>query len=89
VIGRHILITGARVTDRQSDNGALGKRRCTRRPERFVNDEAFNAKIRVTYALQRLAVPDDIARSILFLTSDNSSFVTGSALAVDGARSYH
>jgi len=54
-----------------------------------VNDEAFNAKIRVTYALQRLAVPDDIARSILFLTSDNSSFVTGSALAVDGARSYH
>ena len=34
--------------------------------------------------LGRHASPDEIARSVLFLASDDSSFVTGSTLAVDG-----
>ncbi|WP_208601183.1 MULTISPECIES: SDR family NAD(P)-dependent oxidoreductase [Nocardiaceae] len=41
------------------------------------------------YALGRLAEPIEIARSILFLTSSESSYVTGSALATDGGRSFH
>ena len=41
------------------------------------------------YALKRLADPSEIASAILFLTSDESSYVTGSALAVDGGRSFH
>lgn len=41
------------------------------------------------YALKRLAQPLEIAQSILFLTSSESSFVTGAALAVDGGRSFH
>jgi NAD(P)-dependent dehydrogenase (short-subunit alcohol dehydrogenase family) len=41
------------------------------------------------YALKRVADPLEIANSILFLTSADSSFVTGVALAVDGGRTFH
>jgi NAD(P)-dependent dehydrogenase (short-subunit alcohol dehydrogenase family) len=41
------------------------------------------------YALKRIAQPEEIARSILFLTSRESSYVTGVAFAMDGGRSFH
>jgi len=41
------------------------------------------------YALKRIAEPLEIANAILFLTSVESSFVTGAALAVDGGRTFH
>src|SRR5580698_256115 len=41
------------------------------------------------YALGRAASADELASAILFLTSDESSFVTGIALPVDGGRTYH
>jgi NAD(P)-dependent dehydrogenase (short-subunit alcohol dehydrogenase family) len=41
------------------------------------------------YALNRLANPIEIARAILFLTTSDSSYVTGAALAADGGRSFH
>jgi NAD(P)-dependent dehydrogenase (short-subunit alcohol dehydrogenase family) len=41
------------------------------------------------YALKRIAEPLEIANAILFLTSAESSFVTGAALAVDGGRTFH
>jgi NAD(P)-dependent dehydrogenase (short-subunit alcohol dehydrogenase family) len=36
------------------------------------------------HALKRMAAPEEIARSALYLASDASSFVTGAALLVDG-----
>ena len=34
--------------------------------------------------LRRMGKPEEIARAVLFLASDEASFVTGAALAVDG-----
>jgi NAD(P)-dependent dehydrogenase (short-subunit alcohol dehydrogenase family) len=36
------------------------------------------------HPIGRLGTPDDIARGILFLASDDSSFITGSELVIDG-----
>jgi NAD(P)-dependent dehydrogenase (short-subunit alcohol dehydrogenase family) len=41
------------------------------------------------YALKRAGTPEELAAAILFLTSDESSFVTGIALPVDGGRTFH
>ena len=41
------------------------------------------------YALRRLGTPAEVAQAILCLTSAASSYVTGSALAVDGGRTFH
>lgn len=50
--------------------------------------DGFQANV-VNYALKRFADPMEIARALLFLTSAESSYVTGSVLAVDGGRSFH
>ena len=41
------------------------------------------------YALRRPGEPEELAAAILFLTSYESSFVTGIALPVDGGRTFH
>ncbi len=41
------------------------------------------------YPMQRLATPEEIAHSMLYLASDASSFTTGSALLVDGGVSIY
>ncbi|MEU6443108.1 SDR family oxidoreductase [Streptomyces sp. NPDC047046] len=41
------------------------------------------------YALKRIADPNEIATALLFLTSTDASYVTGSVLGVDGGRAFH
>jgi hypothetical protein len=50
-------------------------------------DEASRATIAGFHALRRMATPREIAEAALFLASDRASFVTGSAMLVDGGNS--
>jgi len=45
---------------------------------------AVNDAVAKTIALGRVAVPDDVARVAVFLTSDLAAFMTGSTVFVDG-----
>jgi NAD(P)-dependent dehydrogenase (short-subunit alcohol dehydrogenase family) len=49
-----------------------------------VNTPEMRSFVEGLHALKRLAEPEEIAQSALFLASDASSFMTGSALIVDG-----
>jgi NAD(P)-dependent dehydrogenase (short-subunit alcohol dehydrogenase family) len=44
----------------------------------------YVARMTGTRPIARMATPDEIARAVLYLASDESSYVTGAALPVDG-----
>lgn len=48
------------------------------------DDAAFHEFVEGIHALKRMAEAEEIAKTALFLLSDNASFVTGSALLADG-----
>lgn len=48
--------------------------------------EAFTQKVLASIPMGRLAKPDEIANGILFLASDEASFMTGADLVMDGGQ---
>lgn len=50
----------------------------------FANTPELLAFVRGLYALKRMALPEEIAKSALYLASEASSFTTGAALLADG-----
>jgi NAD(P)-dependent dehydrogenase (short-subunit alcohol dehydrogenase family) len=55
---------------------------------RDMNDTAESQTfITNLHALKRVATPEELARSVLYLASDDASFVTGTASLVDGGAS--
>ena len=46
-------------------------------------------KIMDRYVIKRAGTPEEIAAAILFLTSRESSYMTGAAIAVDGGRTFY
>lgn len=49
-----------------------------------LTDAAYSERMLGRILLGRLGTPDEIAKSALFLASDDSSWITGSCLTVDG-----
>jgi NAD(P)-dependent dehydrogenase (short-subunit alcohol dehydrogenase family) len=52
--------------------------------EGLLRDPDRTAGLEGLHPLGRLGEPDDVARAVLFLASDESSWITGHALVVDG-----
>jgi NAD(P)-dependent dehydrogenase (short-subunit alcohol dehydrogenase family) len=57
--------------------------------DRAPDPQAAYETVRARYVLQRIAAPEEIAAAILWLTGAESSYVTGTAIAVDGGRTFH
>ena len=51
--------------------------------------EAELERVLDRYLIRRIGRPEDIANAALYLSCDESAHVTGSALAVDGGRTFH
>jgi 3-oxoacyl-[acyl-carrier protein] reductase len=49
-----------------------------------VDSSAIRRRIEASYALRRVSTPEDIANSVVFLSSDRSRQITGHDLIVDG-----
>ena len=54
--------------------------------ERSAEPEALAARWRTVTPLGRLGAPEEVAEAVLYLASDQSSFVTGIGLIIDGGR---
>jgi len=50
----------------------------------LLQDPERARKLMEMHPLGRLGTPEDIANAVLFLASDESSWITGQALAIDG-----
>ena len=54
------------------------------RPKGAANKVTTDAKQAILMAFDRLGGVDDIANALLFLASDQSDYITGTTLNVDG-----
>jgi NAD(P)-dependent dehydrogenase (short-subunit alcohol dehydrogenase family) len=54
--------------------------------DRSADPEALETRWRTVTPLGRLGSPEEVAEAVVYLASDQSSFVTGTALVIDGGR---
>lgn len=83
-ITKSVALEGAPVGVRV--NAVAPGRTDTGMLDRFTATEENKATLVSTVPLGRAAKPDEIARAIVFLASDQSAFVTGQIVTVDGGK---
>jgi len=89
--GGIVLMTKAMALDYAGENirvnclcpGSTRTAQTEKRLKDAADPDAVIAPLIAHHALKRLADPEEIAAAALFLASDESTFVTGSAFAVD------
>jgi 2-keto-3-deoxy-L-fuconate dehydrogenase len=57
--------------------------------KRYADPEAMRAYWKERHPMGRIGQPEEVARAALFLASDDSSFVTGTLLFIDGGWTAH
>ena len=55
-----------------------------RRLRGIIGDEVYDKGVLPSVHLRRAGSPEEIARSIVFLCSDDASYITGTTLTPDG-----
>jgi NAD(P)-dependent dehydrogenase (short-subunit alcohol dehydrogenase family) len=55
-----------------------------RRLRGSIGDEMYDAVLKQRVHMRRAGRPEEIARSIVFLCSDEASYITGTTLTPDG-----
>ena len=81
-VGTQLAAEGARygVTANAIAPGYIGTEMLSTIPENVME------KIVAQIPVGRLGQPDEIARGVEFLTSDNAGFITGSTLSINGGQ---
>jgi len=54
--------------------------------DRFAGTSAKKAALTTTVPMGRLGLSEDVAKAIIFLASDETAFITGHILGVDGGK---
>ncbi|MFT6645986.1 MAG: NAD(P)-dependent dehydrogenase (short-subunit alcohol dehydrogenase family), partial [Patiriisocius sp.] len=49
-----------------------------------LTEEGLKAMLTERHPIGRLGEPEEVAKAILFLASDDASFITGTELVIDG-----
>src|SRR5258707_223300 len=78
--GAYVFITGRRIRLNVVSPGPINTPLASRQSPDVI------ARIVSTIPMGRMGEPDEVAKAVLFLASDDSSFVTGIELFVDGGR---
>lgn len=93
--GGVVLLTKAMALDHAAQNirvncicpGSVDTPMLREEMRALGGEELQRPKFAARHPMNRISTPEEVARTVLFLACDDSSFITGAAIPVDGGRS--